>query len=278
MGVSKSVGVVLLAGIVAMLSVGKTHAQNPAAAQTQREAPLPKDIYPDSRNRLPLPKPETPQPKARLPVGIEQPGVRSWDPELTKLMGEASRKYEVGLNDQLLEIAVLVAAREMDCQYEWTQWETHGRDPKDPRLIEPAIIDIIKYEKPVVGLGEKEAAIIKFGRETFGQRKVSSETFAEVLRLFGRKGTVDLFWLMAGYSSSAAELAAFDNHLTGRPKTVASSPAAPVRCRRAKQTSPRRSPQPRARSPRTFIPIPGTASPCQNAKTWTMPARRFSTR
>ena len=203
-----------------MLSVGQTHAQNSAGSADSAQAPLPKDIYPDSRNRLPLPKLETPQPKARLAVGIEQPGVRSWDPELAKLTGEASRKYDIGLNDQLLEIAVLVAAREKDCQYEWTQWETHGRDPKDPRLIDPAIIDIIKYEKPVVGLGEKETAIIKFGRETFGQRKVSSETFAEVLRLFGRKGTVDLFWLMAGYSSSAAELVAFDNHLRADQKPL----------------------------------------------------------
>jgi 4-carboxymuconolactone decarboxylase len=220
MGVSKSVGVVLLAGILGMLSVGRTRAQNSAGSADSAQAPLPADIYPDSRNRLPLPKLETPQPKARLAVGIEQPGVRSWDPVLAKLTGEASRKYDIGLNDQLLEIAVLVAARGRDCQYEWTQWETHGRDPKDPRLIDPAIIDIIKYEKPVVGLDEKETAIINFGRETFGQRKVSPATFAEVERLFGRKGTVDLFWLMAGYSSSAAELAAFDNHLRADQKPL----------------------------------------------------------
>jgi hypothetical protein len=114
----------------------------------------------------------------------------------------------------------LVTAREMDCQYEWTQWETHGRDPKDPRYIEPAIIDMIKYEKPVVGLGEKETAIIAFGRETFGKRKVSSGTFAEVLRLFGRKGTVDLLWTMANYTAAAAELTAFDNQLRADQKPL----------------------------------------------------------
>lgn len=180
--------------------------------------PLPKDIYPDSRNRLPLPQAQ--YQKARLPVGIEQPSVRGWDPQLTKLLSDAGLKYEVELQDRLLEIAVLVAAREMDCQYEWTQWETHGRDPKDPRLIEPAIIDIIKYEKPVVGLGEKESAIIVFGREIFGQRKVSPATFAEVLRLFGRKGAVDLVWLMASYSEASAELVAFDNHLRADQKPL----------------------------------------------------------
>ena len=82
------------------------------------------------------------------------------------------------------------------------------------------IRDIIKYGKPAVGLGEKETAIIKFGRETFGQRKVSSETFAQVLSLFGRKGTVDLLWVMANYSAAAAELIAFDNQLRADQKPL----------------------------------------------------------
>jgi hypothetical protein len=77
---------------------------------------------------------------------------------------------------------------------------------------------VIKYDKPVVGLGEKETAIIKFGREMLGPRKVSfgtvdSATFAEVLRLFDRKGTVDVVHLMASYAADAAELTAFDQHL-----------------------------------------------------------------
>jgi hypothetical protein len=220
MDVSKSIGVVLLAGAIGMLLGGRIEAQNPASGSGSTEAPLPKDIYPDSRNRLPLPLPKSEYQKARLPVGIEQPSVRGWDPELTKLLTNAGLKYEVELTDRLLEIAVLVAAREMDCQYEWTQWETHGRDPNDPRLIEPSLIDIIKYEKPVTGIGEKEAGIILFGREAFGQRKVSPATFAEVTRLFGPKGAVDLFWLMASYSEASAELTAFDNHLRADQKPL----------------------------------------------------------
>ena len=126
--------------------------------------------------------------------------------------------YDTGLSDRLVEICVLVAARAMDSQYEWTEWETYGRDPNDPRHIEPAIIDMIKYEKPVTGLGEKETAIINLGRQMFGPRKqsfenVSAATFAEVLRLFDRKGTVDVVHLMAQYAADAAELTAFDQHL-----------------------------------------------------------------
>jgi 4-carboxymuconolactone decarboxylase len=217
-------------GQMPLLPGGKIHAPKPVlgpeTAVVPGVSPLPKDVYPDSRNRLPLPKRDDMDEegkkifdqltrKSELPVGIEQASVRLYSPKLALYMGEAAhyRKYESGLPNRLLEIAVLTTAREMDSQYEWTQWETHGRDPNDPQFIEPAIIDTIKYNRPAEGLGEKETAIIKLGREMFGQRKVSSETFAEVLRLFGRRDTVDLVELMVAYSSDAGELVAFDQQL-----------------------------------------------------------------
>ena len=236
MEVSKRVAVVFLASVVGMLSGGRIQAQKSAQNADSAEAPLPKDVYADSRNRLPMPRREDlsdadkkifdevtrgrPLPNGKIPDGFLPTGtpenpVRLSDPPLAKILSELShyRKYEIGLPDRLLEIAVLVAGYEMNCQYEWTQWERFGRNPADPRHIEQSTIDIIKYNKPVVGLGEKETAIIHFGREMFGDKKVSSETFAEVLRLFGRKGTVDLVWLMANYTAASAELTAFDQQL-----------------------------------------------------------------
>ncbi len=232
MNVSKSVGIFLLVAVAGALSFG-IRAQNSMSGAAATGDALPKDVYPDSRNRLPLPRHDdfsgeeqklfdAVNKPSELPVGIEQPEVREWDPKLGYLLSKSGHylKYETGLPNPLVEIAVLTAARENDCQYEWTQWETHGRDPKDPRLLDPKIIDIIKYEKPVVGLGEKETAIIKLGRETFGDRYVTPETFAEVLRLFGRKGTVDVLWLMANYGAASAELIAFDNHLRADQKPL----------------------------------------------------------
>jgi 4-carboxymuconolactone decarboxylase len=233
MNASKTVGIALLAGAVGMMLGGFVRVGNLAAransvafaaADVDDQPALPKDVYADSRNRLPMPKREDLDdagkkvydellgPK-RL-VGTH-PSVRLYSPKLAAGLEEVSNylKYETGMPDPLVEIAVLTTAREMDAQYEWTQWETHGRDPKDPRHIDSRIIDIIKYEKPVTGLGEKETAIITFGREMIGKKKVSSETFAEVLRLFGRRGTVDLVWLMANYSGASMEMAAFDQQL-----------------------------------------------------------------
>jgi hypothetical protein len=173
-----------------------------------------------------------------------------------------------------MEIAVLVTARQLDCQFEWTQWENDGRNVNDPRHIEQSTIDLIKYNKPVVGLGEKETAIIAFGREMLGDKKVSSATFADVLRLFGPRLTVDLVELMAGYSACAPEMTAFDqqlnegqtpllppgrSHLYVKVRSSAVPPPAATRCLR------------------TCIRNRETVCPCRNARTWTITARRFLT-
>jgi NADPH-dependent curcumin reductase CurA len=47
---------------------------------------------------------------------------------------------------------------------------------------------------------------VTLGRETFGKRKVSSETFARALKIFGREGLLNLVALMGNYASTAAML------------------------------------------------------------------------
>jgi 4-carboxymuconolactone decarboxylase len=113
------------------------------------------------------------------------------------------------MGDRLTEIAILVTAREMDNQYEWIAHDRLARQAG----VEPSIIELIQYSKPATGLGEKETVIIGFGRELFGQKKVSSATFADAVRLFGRRGTVDLASLMGLYSATSALGNAFDIQL-----------------------------------------------------------------
>ena len=73
---------------------------------------------------------------------------------------------------------------------------------------------MIKYCKPVVGLGPKETLIITYGRELIGPgAKVSSATFAEAVRLFGRRGAVELTDLMVMYQATVTELKAYDAQL-----------------------------------------------------------------
>jgi len=224
MHISKSAGVILLAAVVVLALGGRMHAGSAASgAESAATAPLPKDIYPETGNRLPPPKREDMDDYGKKVFDeltgpriswTKQVPLRLYSPRLAKPMSDAHYylKFQSGLGDRLTEIAVLVTAREMDNQFEWTQWEIHGR-MAGPGHVEPGIIDIIKYNKPVTGLGEKETVIIEFGRELLGQKKVSSETFAHALRLFGPRGMVDLTNLMALYWATGLELTAFDQQL-----------------------------------------------------------------
>ncbi len=185
---------------------------------------MPKDVYPDSRFRLPLPKRDDfddegrkvfdriADPNSKRLAGLQGPaGIRLADPKLARIMDEVNDyvRYQTGFGDRLTEIAIMTTAREMDHQFEWAAHEKAGLKAG----VEPALVDIIKYRKPIVNVEEKEAVTIKFGRELFGARKVSSETFAHALRLYGKKGLVDLVSLMSQYSATAALLTAFDMQL-----------------------------------------------------------------
>jgi 4-carboxymuconolactone decarboxylase len=200
----------------------------------------PKDVYADSGFRLPLPKRESMDdygkkvydelgdPGRRSLVGLRGPaGIRLYSPKIAKLMNDANTylRRDTGFGDRLTEIAIMTTAREMENQIEWAAHEIAGRKAG----VEPAIVDAIKYRKPVdlkpeVGLGEKETVVITFGRELFARRKVSPATFAHALRLFGERGIVDLTSLMGMYASTSALLNAFDMQLPEGQKPLLPRP------------------------------------------------------
>ena len=73
--------------------------------------------------------------------------------------------------------------------------------------------ELVRDRKPATGLGEKEAAIVEFGRELFGKNVVSAATYARALKIFGETDLVDLVSYMAQQSSNASILTVFDQHL-----------------------------------------------------------------
>lgn len=177
-------------------------------------ASLPKDVYPDSRSRVPLIKREA----------LDEQGKKVYDfhisqgtSSLAGLAGPGGIRLHVlpadrkgaGLGGRLQELARLVVAREMDQVFEWTVHE-----PKALKMgLEPAIIDVVRYRKPLTGVGEKEAAIIQLGREVFQNHKVSPETFAKANKLLGASNLVVLCDLMGSNTTTAILLHTVDAHL-----------------------------------------------------------------
>ena len=114
------------------------------------------------------------------------------------------------LGPRLTELAILVAAREIDQRYEWG-----GHEPAALRAgVEPAVIDVIRYNKDYATLADKDATIVRLGRQLFRQRRVDSEIFAHTVALFGRQGTFELATLMGDYAMVGIMLQAVDQQVS----------------------------------------------------------------
>src|SRR5262245_24271086 len=162
---------------------------------------LPKDVYPESRSRLPQPKREAldeqgkriydsvTDPKRPTLAGLQGPaGIWLHSPRVGEPIREFNHilRTQVPIEPRLRELAILVTAREMDSQFEWTAHEPVALKEG----LAPEIIDIVKFRKPVSGAPEKETAIIVYGRQLVRDRKVRSDTYAEMVKVFGQTAVV----------------------------------------------------------------------------------------
>ena len=72
---------------------------------------------------------------------------------------------------------------------------------------------MIRHRGPPEGLDEKDAALIAFARELFGDHNVGAETYKRAASAFGERDLVDIVGLMGAHAADAAVLAAFDQQL-----------------------------------------------------------------
>ena len=84
--------------------------------------------------------------------------------------------------------------------------------------VEPEIIDIIRNRRSTAGLDEIEATVITLGRQTYGDHKVTSETFAKAKELLGPHQLISLVMLMGDYVAMAGLLTAVDMQLRAGQK------------------------------------------------------------
>jgi 4-carboxymuconolactone decarboxylase len=107
------------------------------------------------------------------------------------------------------QLAVLITAREIDQQYEWSAHELAARR----QGLEQAVIDVVKYNRGVASLSDKDATLITFGRALFREHRVSSELWENVVSHFGRQRTVQLMMIMGEYFKAGFMMNAVDQHL-----------------------------------------------------------------
>jgi 4-carboxymuconolactone decarboxylase len=200
-----------------------------AATLTAQTPKLPTDVFPDSLSRFP--------PVNR--ADLDENGKRVYDyvggkDRKTPLLGpggvslyspKAAEPIQV-LNQYLrnesvigrrfFEICALIGAREYDQQYEWSGHEPAALQAGVPQ----SVVDVIKYNKNLDGLPEKDATVIRMGRELLRQHKLSSAVFAKSIELFGRQGTLEIATTIADYVMAGIILTAVDQHLPADRKAL----------------------------------------------------------
>lgn len=214
----------MMASLLAGCAAGGPTTDTGRVAAAAHMSDLPKDIHPETRSRLTQVQREqldeqgkrvydsVLDPRRPTLAGFQGPaGIWLHSPRLGEPIREFNRilRMEVPLEPRLRELAILVTARELDNQFEWTAHEPAALKEG----LDPEIIEVVKHRRPAGSMPEREAAIVRFGRELIGARKVRSETYARTLELFGETGVVDLAALMANYALTAVMLTAFDQQL-----------------------------------------------------------------
>ena len=192
-----------------------------ALAQQSSTGPLPPDVNPVTLTRLPqLTRADLDDEGKAVydeivgdgPVPTTGPVSMSlYSPKVALAFNDLNGflRYNGDLSPRHTEVAICVAAFEIKQQYEYS-----AHEPAALRYGAPqAVIDTIKYDREPVGLSPEETVIIQVGRQIMREHKLDSELYAEAVRLFGRKGLVELVTVMGDYVMVGMVLTAIDQHL-----------------------------------------------------------------
>jgi 4-carboxymuconolactone decarboxylase len=185
----------------------------PVVGQTQNS--LPPDIHPVTLSRLPPVTAEDLDEEGRRLLAARpnfNPGpgpthITIYSPRERDLGIPSGEKSPVG--PRYFQLAVLITAREIDQQYEWSAHEPAGLR----QGLEQSVIDVVKYNRDVAGLSDKDATLITFGRALYREHRVNSELWQKMVSHFGRQHTIQLMAIMGDYFRVGFMLNAVDQQL-----------------------------------------------------------------
>ena len=192
-----------------------------ALAYAQSAPRGPADLDPDSRARLPYLQRKNMDERAQkifdtLP-GRSAEGVlrgplafAAYNPGVAQALFDLHNAAVAGtLDPHVRELAILVACRETNYSLEWNAHEPSALKAG----VSPKTIDVVRNRRALEGVDERDAAVIRFGRQMLHDNKMDSQTFAKAAQLFGRRGAMDLVAVMSTYAVSGFYATAVDEHM-----------------------------------------------------------------
>ncbi|MGE0314784.1 MAG: carboxymuconolactone decarboxylase family protein [Lautropia sp.] len=126
------------------------------------------------------------------------------NPELARRLqavGEYLR-YRTGLDDTLVELAILVTARRFTCQYEWHAHEKLARKAG----LAGSIIDAVAVGRTPAAMSDDEALVHAFAVEALSRGEPSDASFEAARSRFGLERVLSLLAICGYYSTLALVL------------------------------------------------------------------------
>jgi 4-carboxymuconolactone decarboxylase len=126
------------------------------------------------------------------------------NPELARRLqslGEYLR-FQTGLPDPLVELAILVTARHFTCQYEWYAHERLARKAG----LDAAIIESIAAGRMPEGMTDDESVVHAFAVEALSQGQPGDQSFEAARERFGLDKVLSLLAICGYYSTLALVL------------------------------------------------------------------------
>ena len=115
-------------------------------------------------------------------------------------------RFESTLDPDIKELAIISAAREFDCDYEWSAHVVLARQAG----VRAEAIDAVANRGPLDSLTSDESLVIGYGREMFRKKRVSDATFDAARERFGVQGVTELTATMGYYGMLACALNTFE--------------------------------------------------------------------
>jgi len=140
------------------------------------------------------------------------PGSILWHVPKAQQLATALNQYlrnDSSLSDKILELAMLVTARENDCMYVWNAHAASARAAGVP----DAVVDALRDRTELPAMDPDVEAVIKYGREFYRTHKVSRGAYQNAFEQFGKQGLIELTLTMGNYALIAFVVNSFDSEL-----------------------------------------------------------------
>jgi 4-carboxymuconolactone decarboxylase len=118
-------------------------------------------------------------------------------------------RNQSSLPKKVMELAMLVTARALDCQHIWNAHAASARQAGVPN----ALVDALRDRQTLPTMAADEAAVVHCGQEFFRTHRVSAGAFQEAMEQFGRQGVVELSLIFGNYSLLSVLINTFDTDL-----------------------------------------------------------------